>query len=127
MASSQIEAFIYANTALIESNANMISEALDHKLLGEDYPISLEQPAKPKTYAELDAFDMVPRHGDLVSYNHMAYGNCWDKSTPKIEDFVKRVFAVEPFWIESMSTQLGLNGDVIPEGLFIRYFHKTND
>ena len=30
MASSQIEAFIYVNTGLIQSNAYMISEALDH-------------------------------------------------------------------------------------------------
>ena len=47
---------------------------------------------------------MVLRYGNLVSYDRLAYSYRWDYENPILKDFVTRVYIMEPYWRESMST-----------------------
>ena len=125
MASTQIEAFAAVLKWKVLLNGYIISEALNQRYTNGEYPISQVQKVMPQTYYELDESMLIPWAYDKtkeVSFDQLTYTYWSNVETPNSKEFVERMMAIQPYFIETMSSQIGINGDVLPIFQTIKFY-----
>ena len=130
MAAEQIETFEECNVRVIKETGYIFQEFLTNDMIAaEDYPPDWQQ-IKPKSWYDVsDETKLDFADGAFqVSYEMMGY--IWQNqfTSEGAYEFLKKVFTVEAYLIELMSTQYGIAGESNPAFIEITYIeHEEND